>query len=158
MLQCLKQHNLLNSTYMKVRLLGPFKNFLLHLALNREDFCCKLRTCLTSYNEWLRLSAISLYHTVTRPQDLTNTATIQLMALLMKSAVKFCPQFKLSRRSYIIKLAEQVKKHFPGLPWLHFIQLHYDFYHDAPVFKLAINSKIKRIRNTGKEKGCWKIN
>lgn len=51
MFQCLKQHNLLNSVYMSVSLLGPFKNFLFYFALNREDFCCKLRTWLTSCNE-----------------------------------------------------------------------------------------------------------
>lgn len=113
MFQCLKQHNLLNSIYMTIRLLGPFKNFLFYFALNREDCCCKLRTWLTSCNEYLWLSAISFYSTVTWPQGLTNTVTIQLMTLLVKSAVQFCPLFKLSSRPYIIKLAEQVKKKIP---------------------------------------------
>lgn len=32
----------------------------------------------------------------------------------------------------------------------------YVFYHDAPVFKLTINNKMKRITNAGKEGGYEK--
>lgn len=71
----------------------------------------------------------------------------------MKSAVKFCPLFKLSRRPFIIKLADQLKKIFSGLPWLRFIWLHYDFIMMHLCSNLQLTAKLKGSQTQAKKKG-----